>query len=495
MTEGSNESASANLHSSITQIAVSLIDYFHHCVTGAFVPSSKSSLNTSFMFRILLFLTALFVSVSTTTAQPTTQLLDSLVNAYARQGKFHGSVLVAQKGNILLEKGYGWKDVTQKTKADANSIYQYGSVTKQFTTALIMHLQEKGKLNTQDKVSKYFPQLPFADSITIYNLMTHTSGIFNYTNNPDFMKSEAVKPANQEKIFALFQNKPLEFPPGSKFNYSNSNYMLLGYIIEKASGMPYETLARQVILQPFGMKTAGFDFANLKSPDRATGYHFINGDKYEAAGIVDSSVAYAAGSLFGSAKDLYAWHTALQQGKLLSAQSWKQVYTPFHNKYAFGWNVDSMYGKQVMQHGGGIFGFTSMFKRFPQDDVVVIVLSNNSSSVTGEIANNLAALVYGKEAKWPKQRAIVQLRADQLEKLTGDYELMPNFIITVSLEKEQLMVQATGQPKTNLVAESENSFYLTVVEADISFDKDASGTVTGLKLTQGGRTMPAKKIK
>ena len=139
-----------------------------------------------------------------------------MATSYSQLKNFNGSVLVAQKGNILLEKGYGYKDAAQKTKLDANSLFQYGSVTKQFTSALVMYLHEKGKLNIQDKLSKYFPELPFADSVTIYNLLTHTSGIFNYTNNPEFMKTEAVKAADKEKIFALFKNKPLEFTPGSK---------------------------------------------------------------------------------------------------------------------------------------------------------------------------------------------------------------------------------------------------------------------------------------
>ena len=176
-----------------------------------------------------------------------------------------------------------------------------------------MYLQEKGKLNIEDKLSKYFPELPFADSVTIYNLLTHTSGIYNYTNNGDFMKTEAVKPTDKEKIFALFRNKPLEFTPGSKYNYSNSGYSLLGYIIEKASGQPYEKLMHEVILRPMGMKTAGFDFTHNNSADKTTGYNFIKGDKFEAAGIVDSSVAYSAGSLYGSVRDLYAWHEGLQK--------------------------------------------------------------------------------------------------------------------------------------------------------------------------------------
>lgn len=174
-----------------------------------------------------------------------------------------------------------------------------------------MYLHEKGKLNIQDKLSKYFPEFPFADSVTIYNLLTHTSGIFNYTNSPEFMKTEAVKPADKDKIFALFKNKPLEFTPGSKFSYSNSGYSLLGYIVEKASGQPYERLMHDLILQPLGMQTAGFDFAHNNSANKTTGYNFIKDDKFEVAGIVDSSVAYSAGSLYGSVKDLYAWHQAL----------------------------------------------------------------------------------------------------------------------------------------------------------------------------------------
>lgn len=421
--------------------------------------------------------------------------LDSMANLYAQLKDFNGSVLVAQKGTILLQKGYGYKDVVQKTKVDDNSIYQYGSVTKEFTATLIMYLQEKGKLNIQDKLSKYFPELPFADSVTIYHLLTHTSGIYNYTRDADFMKSEAVKPATREKIFTLFKTKPLEFTPGSKFSYTNSGYSLLGYIIEKVSGQSYESLMRKVILKPVGMRTAGFDFANNQSADKTTGYNFIKGDKYEAAGVVDSSVAYSAGSLYGSVKDLYLWHQALQKNQLLSAASWQQVYTPLHSKYAFGWQIDTVYGKPVAEHGGGIFGYTSMFKRFPKDDVVIIVLSNNSSPKSQELAGKLAALVFKQPVEWPKKKVFVQIPEEKLKQYVGSYELNPNFVISITLEDGILKGQPTGQAKTDLLAEEENKFYVEVADADVSFVKDVSGVVTALKLTQGGRIQEAKKIK
>jgi CubicO group peptidase (beta-lactamase class C family) len=447
------------------------------------------------MARLTLLLLSICFFSCSVQSQTSPHLLDSMANVYAQLKDFNGSVLVAQKGKILLEKGYGYKDVIQKTKADVNSLYQYGSVTKQFTAALIMYLQEKGKLNIQDKLSKYFPELPFADSVTIYNLLTHTSGIYNYTNNPDFMKTEAIKPANKEKIFALFKDKPLAFVPGSKFSYSNSGYSLLGYIIEKASAKPYEKLMREVILQPSGMQTAGFDFTNLRSADKTTGYNFIKDEKFEAAGIVDSSVAYSAGSLYGTVKDLYAWHQALQKAQLLTPASWQQVYTPFHSKYAFGWQVDSLYGRPVAEHGGGIFGYTSMFKRFPKDDVVIVVLSNNSSPKSQELANKLAALVFQQPVEWPKKRTYVQVPAEKLKLYIGEYELMPNLVITITVEDGKLMGQPTGQSKTELLAENENKFYVEPADADVSFVKDASGKITALTLTQRGNTNQAKKIK
>lgn len=447
------------------------------------------------MLRLIFLCLVLFINSFAVKSQRATRLLDSLVSLYAQQNKFNGSVLVASKGTILLQKGYGYKDVAHKTKVDANSLYQWGSLTKQFTSALVMYLQEKGRLNINDKLSKYFPELPFADSVKVYHLLTHTSGIYNYTNDGGFMATEAVKPATLQKMLGLFKDYPLQFLPGSKFDYSNSNYYLLGQIIQKASGQPYEKIMRQVILQPLGLKTAGFDFAHEHSADKTIGYDVINGEDYKASGIVDSSVSFAAGALYGSVYNLYAWHKALQKGGLLTPASWKKVYTPLQGKYAFGWIIDTLYGKPVAEHDGGIFGYTSTIKRFPEDDVVIIVLSNSSSPKTAEIANNLAAIVFNKNVDWPKERAIIMLPEEKLKPLTGVYELMPGFTITVTLEKGALKAAATGQPVVNLLAENENSFYIDIVDAKLVFERDAAGTATGVSLIQSGHTMSGKKIK
>ncbi|RPD46625.1 serine hydrolase [Paracnuella aquatica] len=442
----------------------------------------------------LLLLTALAVATFSF-AQSQSGLLDSLMRQYAAHKKFNGSVLVAKGGKVLLEQGYGYKNVAAKTPATAADLYQYGSVTKQFTAAVILKLQEEKKLKLEDKLSKFFPQFSFADSVTLRHLLSHTSGIFNYTNDARFMNTEAVKPTTQARIFELFANKPLAFAPGSKYSYSNSNYMLLGYIAEKVSGKPYEALVRQYILKPAGMNTAGFDFAALKSGNKSTGYNIINGNQAMTAGIVDSSASYAAGALYGSVYDLYAWHRALQKGKVLSAQSMKQMETVALNNYALGVVVDTAYGKRVVSHGGGIFGFITDFVRYPEEDLAIVVLSNNGAVPVDNIAKGLAGIVFGQKVEWPAARTEITVPVDILNNYVGEYEITPAFKMMITLEGGQLMAQATGQSKNPLFAESNTKFFLKVVDAQLQFNKNAQGEVESLTLFQGGREIGGKKIK
>ncbi|MCW3093655.1 MAG: beta-lactamase, partial [Ferruginibacter sp.] len=205
-------------------------------------------------------------------AQSLPAKLDTLISAYAKLHKFNGSVLVEKGGTVLLDKGYGYRNAAEKTYNDKQSIFQLGSITKQFTSAIILKLEAEGKLSVKDKLSKYFPQFPKADSISIEQLLTHTAGIYNYTNNRDFMNNEVTRPANREKIMALFKDKPLDFSPGTGWNYSNSGYSLLGYIIEAVTKKPYEQVVRSYIFTPLQMTHSGFDFTNLKSRDKTKGY-------------------------------------------------------------------------------------------------------------------------------------------------------------------------------------------------------------------------------
>ncbi|MEO8112698.1 MAG: serine hydrolase domain-containing protein, partial [Ginsengibacter sp.] len=193
-------------------------------------------------------------------AQDTGSKLDTLISAYAKLDKFNGAALVAKGGTILLDKGYGYRNSNDKVLNSEQTIFQLGSITKQFTSAVILKLQEEKKLSVSDKLSKYFPNYPKGDSITIQQLLTHTSGIFNYTNDENFMANEITKPATREKMMALFQDKPLDFSPGTSWNYSNSGYSLLGYIIEAVTKKSYEQAVRRYIFAPLHMTHSGFDF-------------------------------------------------------------------------------------------------------------------------------------------------------------------------------------------------------------------------------------------
>jgi len=441
----------------------------------------------------LLFSWTIFLSFSAF-PQTISEKIDSLLTAYQKVSDFNGSVLVARKGTIIFEKGYGYKNKKALLPNDPNTIFQIGSITKQFTSAIILQLKEKQKLSLQDKLSQYIPDYPNGDQITIEQLLTHTAGIYNYTNNPDFMKNESTKPIARDSLLALFRNKPLDFKPGEKFNYSNSGYILLGYIIEKVTGKSYFQVVRDNIFRPLHMDHSGFDFTHLTSSDKATGYN--PPAPLAPAEIVDSSVSLSAGAVYTTVGDLYKWDRALYSGSILSQPSEEAAFTPHLARYGYGWMIDSLYGKRVVEHGGGITGFVSFILRVPEDETCIIVLDNAPSQAQpGKMANDLYALLNGKEYTTPRSHVAIHLDSAILKQYIGDYELRPNFVITITLENGSLMSRATGQGKTELFPEKENFFFLKVVDAQLEFIKGANNEVESLVLHQNGRLVPGKKIK
>jgi CubicO group peptidase (beta-lactamase class C family) len=330
-----------------------------------------------------------------------TDKLNELVAAYTKGHRFNGAALVAENGTILLDKGYGWQDQMAKTPNTAQSIFQLGSITKQFTSAVVLKLQEEKKLNVKDKLSKYFPAYPKGDSITIEQLLTHTSGVYNYTNDSIFMVNEMTKPATREKMMSRFQEKPLDFSPGTGWNYSNSGYSLLGYIIEIVTGKPYDQVVRDDIFTPLQMTNTGFDFIHLKSPEKAIGYENMYASTPIASPIVDSSFSFSAGAIYSTTGDLYKWSNALETYTILSRDQEEMAFTVVKNNYGYGWGIDSIAGKRRVSHQGGIPGFRTIIARVPADDICIILLSNGSDESLQEISNGIFAILYDKPYKLP----------------------------------------------------------------------------------------------
>ncbi|MEO6453740.1 MAG: serine hydrolase domain-containing protein [Ginsengibacter sp.] len=428
-------------------------------------------------------------------AQEAAGRIDTLINAYAKLYLFNGSTLVAKNGAVLLSKGYGYRNVGDKVLNSDQTVFQLGSITKQFTSAVILKLQVENKLWVSDKLSKYFPGYPKGDSITIQHLLTHTSGIYNYTDDQNFMANEITKPANRERMMSLFKDKPLDFSPGTSWNYSNSGYFLLGYIIEEVTKEPYWEAVRRYIFTPIHMTHSGFDFNHLISKNKALGYLKLNDKEAISAPIVDSTVSFSAGAVYSTTSDLFKWHQALEHYTVLSKNQQEAAYTPVKNSYGYGWLIDSIEGKRRVGHGGGIPGFVTNLSRVPEDDVCIILLSNASDQTINEITNSIYAILYNKEYQLPKERKVIMLPEETLKQYEGEYQIQPGFTVVMRVKDGELAATPTGQAIKTLHAEKEDFFFEKEEDVRVEFTRDDKKEVDGFILRQGNGQIKCKKIK
>ena len=447
------------------------------------------------MKRIVLavwLVTAAAALASASFGQENAPRMEQIVQSFVANKTFMGSVLVVRDKTVLFEKGYGSADLEWDIPNSPATKFRLGSITKQFTAASIMLLEERGKLKIEDPVKKYMPDAPAAwDKVTIYNLLTHTSGIPSFTELPDYDSLEPFT-TTSEKLVARFRDKPLEFEPGEKFKYDNSGYALLGYLIEKISGQTYAQFVQDNIFTPLEMKDSGYDSNSAIIMRRASGY--TNGKQgIENAGFINMTVPFAAGSLYSTVEDLARWEQGLFGGKVLSAASLQKMTTPFKSNYAFGLAVSTANGHKVIEHGGGIEGFNTHLSYYPDDKLIVVVLANLNGDAPGNIAHKLASIAHGETVTLPSERREVAVAPAILSNYVGTYALSPDFSLVITLEGGQLMSQATGQGKFPLFAESDTKFFLKTIDAQVEFVKNDTGEVTGLILHQGGRDMNGTK--
>jgi CubicO group peptidase (beta-lactamase class C family) len=317
----------------------------------------------------------IFLLVSICLAQDSVSRMEQVVHSYLDEKKFMGSVLVARDGAVLLSKGYGSANLEWHVPNSPTTKFRLGSVTKQFTAACILLLQERGKLKLDDPVKKYMTDAPAAwDNVTLFHLLTHTSGIPSFTEFPEYASTEAIA-TTPKKLVARFRDRPLEFQPGEKWNYSNSGYVLLGYLIEKIGRQNYSQFVLENIFKPLGMKNSGYDSNSAIIVHRASGYS--PGEKGATnTGYIDMSIPFSAGGLYSTTEDLLRWEQGLMGGKLLSPASLQKMTTPFKNDYAFGLVVRTANGHKVIEHAGGIEGFNTDLVYYPEDKLTIVVLAN-----------------------------------------------------------------------------------------------------------------------
>jgi len=421
--------------------------------------------------------------------------MDQIVQSYVADHKFMGTVLVAQGDQVIFTKAYGSANLEWGVLNTPTTKFRLGSITKRFTAASILLLEERGKLSVNDPVKKYMPDAPAAwDKVTIFHLLTHTSGVADFTSFPDYPKIEpfATTPA---KLVALFRDKPLDFEPGAQWKYDNSGYVLLTYLIEKITGDSYDKFVRENIFMPLGMTDTGYDSNSAIIPHRASGYTPGRGG-IENAGFIHMSVPQGAGALYSTTGDLLKWEQGLFGGKVLKAASLDKMTTPFKNNYAFGLAIENGGGRKRISHGGGIEGFNTNLVYYPGDKLTVVVLANLNGPAVGDIAAKLAALAHGETVTLPGERQEITLDSKMLSRYVGAYQ-MPDAgpVMLIALDGNQLTSKLGRQQAIPIFPQSETMFFLRVVDAQLEFPKDdGSGKPSQLTLHQGGRDITAKRL-
>ena len=396
--------------------------------------------------KFLLVTLILCFSITGVQAQTKAEKLDSLLSMYNEYKIVNGVVLVAENGEILLEKGYGYADFDTKTPVTPENQFRIGSVTKEFVSMVIMQLVEEGKINLDDPMTKYLPEYRHdtGDRITIRELLNHTSGIKSYTNVPGWWRDSTKFKFTKDHMIKYAHSGDLEFEPGTDYNYNNTGYYLLGIIAERVAGVPYEDLIVERIMKPVGMTHSGIEREDNPPSNRANGYNWI-GIKLEDDPYFYMPNALGAGDIYSTAGDLYKWDRALYTEKLLPEQYKKMMWTPYLQQYGFGWVISNANGtgardsSTLIWHTGGINGFNTMFARFVDEDRTVIILNNTGSTRLNEMTRNIRAILDGKEAEYPKQPVLFVLEKWLNDKgYAGTVDYFRNNIENI---KEEYMVR------------------------------------------------------
>ena len=381
----------------------------------------KLLLNSS---RILICVaTVVFIFQHAALAQDHAAKIQEVLALAHKYRQFNGSALVAENGTVVYKGAFGLANMEWNIPNTPDTKFRLGSITKQFTSTLTMQLVEQGKIKLDAKISDYLPDYrkDIGQKVTIHQLLTHTSGIPSYTGQPGFFENVSRNPYKVDDFVKKYASGDLEFEPGSKFSYNNSGYFLLGAIIEHVTGKPYEQVLKENIFDPIGMKNTGYDHHDTIIPKRSTGYNKTR-DGYTNSLYLDMSIPYAAGSMYSTVEDLYLWDQALYTDKVLSAQSKALIYKPFLEDYAYGWVVRNASFKpngkdlQLITHGGGINGFTTIIVRFPQEKNLIVMLDNTGTGYLDRLSDSIAKILYNQPYDPPKISIVSILEKTIVEK-------------------------------------------------------------------------------
>lgn len=396
--------------------------------------------------------------------------IDSLMAIQSWNDKPGVEIFIKKKSEVLYQKAFGNSDIESNIKLEINSVYDIGSVSKEFTAISILQLAERGQLELTDDVRKFIPEFPTQDNnITIENLLTHTSGIKRHTNM-SWAENEASKQfENSIDVINYFKQDSLDFVPNTKHSYVNMNYILLGYIIEKVSGKTYEEYIRNNIFEPLNMSNTFFGKDGQSIVNKPKGYETKNND-FVLHRPHSYSQSKGPGGIHSTAADLAKWYEGLTQFKIISKESLYKAWQPYKvnneqlSNYGYGFYTDKKFGKLSVFHNGFIFGYSTSDLYFPEDDLLILVFSNISdinSINTNKIAFDVASVIY-EDSK-------VKLDAELLDSYVGNYKMDKGFIVTISRKGLVLFISFAGGPADELSANTKTKFRVKDFPAKAEF--------------------------
>ena len=434
------------------------------------------------MRKITLFLALTFSMLSV--AQDRFQKIDSLLTYLNKNDKFMGALCIREGENVVYNKGYGFADIQNNIAADRLTKYKIGSITKTFTAVMIMQLIEENKLTLDTKLSRFYPKIPNAEKISIYDLLHHRTGIVDYINGDTITAKNIYRfHSKEEMIQKITDYKPL-FEPGTKHEYSNSNYNLLGYIIETLTKKSYAENIQTRIVKKANLLNTYFPQGKIETSIGESYSYLFNGTKWEKVEEWENSIAYSAGAIISTPADLTRFMYALFDGKLVKPSSLEQMK-----------EIKEGYGKALMQfpfgerrfygHTGGIENFRAVVGYYPTEKLGISLIVNGDNFNRNDIMIGVLSIYYKMPFPFPKFNKI---EASELVKFTGTYSSKELPLkMTISEKNGELLAQATGQSAFPLTFKEEKTFIFAPAGIEMIFGEN------GFVLKQGGMSFNFSK--
>ncbi|MHA6483972.1 serine hydrolase domain-containing protein [Paenibacillus sp. strain BS8-2] len=347
--------------------------------------------------------------------------LEQYMDNYIAKWPFSGTLLVARRGEILLREAYGQANLEHEVINRTDTKFGIWSITKSFTALAIAMLEREGKLKLDDLISTYIPEMKSMPQVTIRQAMHHVTGLPNLTSMKGYNFGLNKLPLTREEAFALLRDQPIQFHAGSRFEYNNTGYYLLGLIVESVGGVSYEQWMTERILKPLGMLNTGILTNRSLIPALASAYH-ASDDGSIPAPYVDMGLLFSTGGMYSSIDDLYKWALSFETGELLSREQLSGFFDEPEATYGLGWFLGQQHGRKRIHHGGAYCGFRTELHRYPEDGVTIIVLTNYDYVPVTKLADTLAGIMFGEEFSVPVLPPTFELSQEQLQSYIGTYE-------------------------------------------------------------------------